>query len=522
MRALGAVLFLCLLQLGWAVPSVLIVQDRLSPVGGTDRNVMLDQTLAESIDRDGRLSPIVWSLTDPVFRDAVDRGRLRETPDQPNFDQAVRAMGPLGAEYLLVVTAELIGNSVEAEAKLYRGRRQIWTDKQQFAAFSGGRIDLPNTSRSLAATWVRLMGEGPLRSLAPRPKPPAPSLDPGPSPVVPDPGVVPSPVLPPVAPDPAPGPSSTAPDLGPPPRSEATAALLAEAMRLMGARQFHQAIFLLRDGVDQAPLDPERRRALILALLRSGDPESSAGEARRASELFPTQAEFRVLAARAWLAAGNTEEASADLNEALVRDPEAAETRFLMGEMQLLRLRVPLALEHLNASIDRLPTADAFHRRAIAHAVSGDFSAMEADLASADRIANVDRDPSADVERYRFLARMTDSAATTLAEQIRDWITRIRPRPRDPVLAAERDDFDKVLVGLVRFSERVTVPTGHQQSHRGYVLALKLLRQTLSDAAGSIGVLDEDALIEASISLGEAIRTLESARSAFAREAGRN
>ncbi|MFQ3678360.1 MAG: tetratricopeptide repeat protein [Fimbriimonadaceae bacterium] len=519
MRALGALLTLSLLQLGWTVPSVLIVQDRLSPVGGTDRNVMLDQALAESIDRDGRLAPIVWSLSDPVFRDAVDRGRLREAPDQPNFDQAARAMGPLGAEYLLVVTAELIGNSVEAEAKLFRGRRQIWTDKQQFAAFTGGRIDLPNTSRSLAATWVRLMGEGPLRSLTPRPKPPAPALDPGSSPVVPDPDVAPS-VRPPLAPDPEPPPSPAG--SGSPPRSEATAALLAEAMRLMGARQFHQAIFLLRDGVDQAPLDPERRRALILALLRSGDPESSAGEARRASELFPNRVEFRVLAARAWLAAGNPDEASADLNEALVRDPEAAETRFLMGEMQLLRLRVPLALEHLNASLERLPTADAYHRLAIAHAVLGDFPAMEANLTSADRAASEDRDPSADVERHRFLARMTDSAAATLATQIRDWITRIRPRPRDPVLAAERDDFDKVLVGLVRFSERVAVPTAHQESHRTYLLALKLLRQTLSDAGGSLGVLDEDALMEASISLGEAIRTLEAARSAFARETARN
>lgn len=520
MRALGALLVVWLCHLGSAAPSVLIVQDRLSPVGGVDRNVMIDQALAESIDRDGRLSPIVWSLSDPVFRDAVDRGRLREVPDQPTFDQAARAMGPLSVEYLIILTAELIGNSVEAEIKLYRGRRAIWTDKQQFAAFSGDRIDLPNTRRSLAATWVRLMGEGPLRSLTPRPKPPAPPLEPGVSPVVPDPDVVPPAPPLPNAPDPVPLPVE--PGAPSPQQTEATNALLGEAMRLMAARQFHQAIFMLRDGVDQAPLDSKRRRALILALLRSGDPESSAGEARRASELFPGQVEFRVLAARAWLAAGKPEEAAVDLNEAVVRDPEAAETRFLMGEMQLLTLRVPSAVEHLTASIERLPVADAFHRRAIAHAILGEFPAMEGDLTAMEQAASNDPDPSADVERHRFLARVMNSAATILVPQIRDWITRIRPRPRDPVIAAERDDFDRVLVGLVRFSERRPPPEVHRESHHAFVLALKLLRQTLSDAGGSIGVLDEDALMEASISLGEAIRTLESAQSAFARETSGN
>ena len=63
----------------------------------------------------------------------------------------------------------------------------------------------------------------------------------------------------------------------------------------------------------------------------------AAQEARRAAAVLPDQTELHTLAARAFVRAGKPDEALAELNESVARDPNAIETRMLIGELDLTK-----------------------------------------------------------------------------------------------------------------------------------------------------------------------------------------
>ncbi|MEQ1934608.1 MAG: tetratricopeptide repeat protein, partial [Fimbriimonadaceae bacterium] len=120
--------------------------------------------------------------------------------------------------------------------------------------------------------------------------------------------------------------------------------LMSQVMKLMGKGDKAGAITLLRDAVDVAPLDLERRRALVNVLLAAGYYQEAAGQARRAATILPDVVPLSLLAARAWLAAGFVEQAEVDLKEAVSREPDGAETRTLLGEVCLRRGQHPEAI----------------------------------------------------------------------------------------------------------------------------------------------------------------------------------
>lgn len=460
------------------------------------KSIPMESIAAEQVYEDGRLTPIAWALTDPVFRAAVEERQIERPSDSPALPELLAALPKLRAQYIFQVYAFQKGGEIWTLAKLNRGDKEVWKDEVRvWQSQTESQFDEENLKVSIARTWVQYLAGGPLKSLIPRPIATTPAVQPGPRP-----------------------PAAT---VSPPP-SQAVVdnkQLLVEAMKLMSAKQFAEAINLLRDAVDAEPADFERRQALIAALTQINEPRLAAEEARRAAHLTPEKIDLWVLAARSWIAAGNSVEAVADLNEAVARDPEGAGTRLLLGELQFDQGRYSLAIDHMSAALKEAPNAFAFRIRAFARAATGQVPDFAADLAAAKKV-----DPAETPEEARRRHRMSKRQALKFADEVgselRLSVQRARMNPKDEELKQATADVEAKLRGIEACLADEPPPAQHQSSSDRLGLALKLLLQTIADLRGSFGTLDEDALTEATINLGEAFKALKATRAEFETEIG--
>ncbi len=496
-----------------AVPEVLIVQEKLTPklraeilkrIQGREPpkedssadfpEVPIANVLATEIDADGRVFPIVWGLSDPIFRAAVEERKIRGDLGSPSVGDGQDAARRLNAEYLLVAVAWREKDAVHGSARLYAGRREIWRDDRMMAAQQGGEFDEASATLSLARTWSQVMATGPLKDLPPQRRQKTPEPDPGTKPVVHEP--------PPSAPEPG----------------IDSKKVLEDAMRLLASGQRAAALNLLRDAVDEEPLAPERRLALANVLLRLQMPELAAKEARRGAELFPNAPGFRVLAARAWIAARNRDEAFVDLNAALARDADDPEARLLVGELQLYGMRLPYAIEHFDHALARAPTGQGHFLRGLARMLLSDGAGAQSDWEAA-KLLDAAPDADRETDRYRTGIRVLDSAGEALAAEVRELIQQVRLNASEPNVRDAAAAAAKRASSLVALSDALSAPEAHRSSHERRSLALKLLRQAASETQALLDKPSQDPLTEAAITLGEGMKQLEAAREAFQKEA---
>lgn len=484
------VLFSSFITLSLAVPTLFIVQLVSPESAEAPVDVPAASALAAHIDDDGRVFPIIWSLTDPIFRAAVDQGTLKNLPERPDRDSALRAAQGLKAQYTLIFTARAREGHVEFEAWLFDGRRQVWTDKRELVS-SGTGNDLSNALDTVGRTYAMLLGAGPLKHLPQQRRIATPEPGTGQRPNVSlDPGTL---------------------------EDDAGKELMVEAVKQIKSGKFAVGINLLRDCVDLAPFDVVRRKALCNALLGVQLNLEAAREARLASEIFPQDIELRVIAARGWLGAGNQTEALNDLNEAIARKPESPETRLLLGEVQLLRGRPDFALEHYDSVLSGQPSAEGFFQRAIAHLLLRDPESAQKDLA---RRAELEPVVESDVQtaRYLFVVRLAEPGASNLAERMRSLIQAARLDPGSQAVLAELRSLGELCERWNLLIDHSSPPAQHLRSHELRRLALKLLAKSLSEIQLHLNAPSGDALVEATIDLGECLSSFEEARTAFARE----
>lgn len=483
--------------------------------------------LATELDADGRLGlVVVWSMSDPLFRAAVNDGVLRRPPENPTPEQATEAADRLKLGFVAMLTAFRDGDLVRHRIDLYRAGKLVWqdpdpskapdraaleaarregkiTDRQFREATEGarygnvaitrdGKLGLDDTVASIARTWREQLAAGPFRGQSERPARPTPEPAPGERPVVTD-----VPIVPKV-------------------RVVDNTQLRQEAAALSRDGKRAAAVNLLRDAIDAEPLDLERRVLLVTLLMQAGDANAAAAEARRAANLLPDRTELRAMAARAWLQAGNADEAQADLNEAVARDPEGLDTRLLLAEVALGRNQPADALEHLNKAIERGDNPEVRVRRALARTLLGDSEAAARDLAEAK--PDLATDPMAAGARYAFALRCFDASDRTLGGEISSLIQRALVQRTAPEVAEGFDGFNRRIAARIRFLEANPVPPAHAASHERRVLAYKLLAQCLSDLGAFLDTGNEETLTDARINLGEALKQITAARDAFTAE----
>ncbi len=446
--------------------------------------------IAQELYSAGRVSPIVWSLGDPIFRSAVNDGLIKSPSDNPNLVEVQGVQKKLKIELLLVVTAKRDGDQLKAICELYRGSKQIWRDEKSIGALLGGKFDRDGAVKSLARSWSEIMAQDPLKPYNPSPIHLTPDPDPGQAPKLPD-------VQAPIVPN----------------QAIANTKLFSDAESYMKSSQYGVAISLLRDAVDAEPEDLDRRRYLVSALMRAGKPDLAAAEARRAGQVSANNVEMFMLAAKAWLAAGKPEEAQRDLNEVVARNPEGGLAREMLGEAALWQLNTTAAIEHFDAAMKSAPTPETSLYRALAKAITGDSEGSETDLIGAKAL-----DPASDVGRYSFCVLVIGKAVNLGAEEIKSSFQTAVASPDKRVLEGVAIQNRRV-TALASVLQHVDPPKTHAKSHERRLLALKLLAESLSDLSAYLETPTDDALTDARINLGEALKQLAAADEVYREEA---
>ncbi len=463
-------------------PKILIIQAHVPNNKDGDPNVSVAVPLSKELDDTGRVTTVVWSMTDPAFRDAVASGKILITsaPKDQEYQAAAHAMG---VDYVLVFTAYRTGPNVKAEARLLRGSKEEWHDKENMAVALGGSYDPEESAQSVSRTIVFKMQQTVLKGLPIITKVRTPDMTPGEGPVA-----VAAPVV------------AAPPDDG---------ALKTSVDALLKAGNYAAAVAALRDAVDSAPFDAKRRTMLIETLMER-DPDHAAEEARRAALILPDHAEYRLMAARAWMQAGKAKEAQDELNDAVARQPDAAATRLMLGEVALENLDPERALPHLEAAVKADPSAEALFLRALCRAMLGGVDGMKLDMEAMGKAEPVA--PSTDVARRHLLAiSVFGQTMPRDAEQIRELIQKAAIKPQDAGVRRELTDCQHRLAARIAFMEMLAVPAGGQKSHDRWLLADKLLAESLVDVQTFISGSD-DALTDARMNLGEGLKQADLAR----------
>jgi tetratricopeptide (TPR) repeat protein len=515
----------------FAAPEVLIVA--INPDGlkrqkanVADLGPILVEFTAEEFDTDGRLHPIAWSMTDPYYRIAVESGKIKKN-DRPSLRDAFRTAEELKVEYLMTVSVWEDQGKILASATVYKGAKQLWrdpdaTDPAYQAALinqhnaenqakhnkkQSPRMDVVNAREivigntgqdqdnvlhSLGRTWVLKLGDSVFKPLEAHPAVAPTVVDPGPKPIT-------------VTPPPT------------PPQKVDNKDVFAQAMKLLAEHKNAEAIGMLRDAVDLAPLDAERRRALINALAQTGQPLMAAGEARRAASILPDKLEFRVLAARNYLAAGQSDEAMADLKEAVARDPNGSETRRLLGEIDLWKLDFTEAIAQFDFVVSKDSSADAYYDRGLAKCLSGDAAgaAQDMDLAKKNGLQT---GAALDAKRYADVESLLDKVESNYGDRSRTLLQHAKAKPDDASVASDNTDLLNKASAEVAFLSAISVPESHQRSSDTRLLALKLLVQCYTDLEDYIKSPNDDALGDATITLGEGLKDLDQVKDMYSGE----
>ncbi|MDR3689076.1 MAG: hypothetical protein P4L46_06830 [Fimbriimonas sp.] len=469
----------------FAAPTVLIVQTRVPFKNNVDINVTVADYVAQEFDNDGRLVPIVYSMTDPAFRAALQSGKVKESEGKFTVNEGFVTAERLGAEYLFLIEASQAGKSVKTRARLYHSRREVWKYDDNVSVRSLEVINEDSTCRSIARTILFRLNGGPLKGMASRKKTYTPEMTKGQEPV--------APAAPPV--------ETTVSSNGQ--LKNVIDGLIADGKRAV-------AIATMRDAVDSAPFDLDRREELV-NLLMADNPAAAGEEARRAASLLPDKVELRALAARAWMQAGKPDEAQRDLNEAIARDPNGQGTRMLLAELSIGQLEPQKAMDHLDQAIKDKDSCRARFLRATCRAMLGGVDSMQADLAEAAKLGPP-LTPGETMERYVLVTNICDRMLERDGVDLRSLMQEVVVKPQDKDLKATLANMARLLQGRIALLSAVEAPADSKLSNEKRLLANRLLAQCLFGLQTFSDKGDEDALADARISLGESLKQLAAAK----------
>lgn len=483
--------------LGLALPpEALIAQGSVpSKKGQPDPNVQIADTLEDQITRDGRLNGILWSIGDPMFRAAVDDGVIKNPPDFPSLREAYRVARALHAEYLIYLTAATQKDgSIDGAITIYQGSRQVWHNSQRTGLQNPSGTDVNGTILAITSNWINLMDAGPLKGFAVTPVISTPPPEPGEI-KTPPPSAVPT-----IAPPPMTTPSNKGTD---------NTELFHTVDGFIKTGDLSDAVQALRDGVDTAPLDLERRRRLCETLLLAGEPVLAAQEARRGAVLLPQGGVLRLIAIRAWLLAGQGSEAQNDLNELASHSPGGADP-LLLAEVALFQMKVSSAIDTLDSVIQTKATPDAYYFRALAKGLQGDDAGVQADLAQ----IGSDGSPA----RYTIATSILDASVQTVGDEVRALLNDVAVKPSGDVGDGLKFQIGRTTATL-DFLQGIQPDPLHKHSQARRILAYNLLQQSLGDIQEFLSTRNDDTLSDARLNFSEALRNFSGAREDFLGEA---
>ena len=440
--------------------------------------------LAGELDQDGRVTPIVWSLADPMFRAASESGVIRNSKREPTGDDVKDAAQKLRAAYIITIVEEKREGVLWATLELYRtgSTNPIYKNTRNLAVSIGDRLDWENAARSHAHFWFSALTEGPFKKLKPKPKP------------VEDPVVDAQPTADVFPTDPK---------------------AIETANSKISSGDFSGALVVLRDAVDADPANFEKRKSLISLYEKLGYTSLLASEARRASLIFPDQVELRLIAVRSWMQLDRLEDATADLNAFLSRKANDAQALCLLGDLLIAKQEPELAIEPYTKSLEIVPCYGARFGRALAYALIGKSEECTKDLVALGKVSDSEIAAS-----YPVAVQNLERAVETLGAKLRQVLQQARVSSGNAENIQAATDCMRLAESLASLTSKILVPSKHQQSHLRRDLAQKLLVQASGEALAFAKSGEEDTGSDAAISLGDALKQLSEIRKQYESEIG--
>lgn len=504
----------------FAAPRLLIGQYRILDDSNVDITLNIAGELAKALDQAGQVEPVVWSMTDPNFREMAIQNNIPEKLQFPHPDYVQELSQNIAFDYYLEIMAAKDATGTKPIVKLYQGRknRPIW----EFGTIRGrqflpevmydGNVDtrrsreymeklnqngqglenmvvmvdgLPDwysLSATLARTWAVLLEETAFDGLPRNPKIESPLLGSG--------YLI----------------SGTGISIEslPPPET------ITKVNSLISTGDTDLAIVLLREGIDTYPLEPSLRIKLSAILMDMDLYEQAAAEAERAARLGKDQSDLWLTAAKAWLFAQDVDKAQDALNQALARGEENLKSHALMGDVFLLQEDFDRAIRAYTKSIEHAPNPPAIIGRAMAYAMAGQPEACTKDLETLG-----DTDPEAYSEAYHQAVQLADRRFDSMAVQLKELIPSLRVSNNAPEFQAKATAIERSALALSELISNIPVPERYQKSHQARSLAHLLLSQSASEVSEYAKTGRSSYGDEALISLGEALKLMPGVRQAF-------
>lgn len=487
MRALIAAFALAASALAFAQgpPRVLLGQLQILDDSGKDLAVPVATSLGRELDDDGRVEPVVWSARDARFASLSQAADWRPAAAPESLEGLLEAGTRLKAAYVAFMSAARHQGQVIGQIQLFRDGKEVWRDGKTMSASVGGATDWNVVADTLARTWAQMLFQGPFERLPKRPRVDTPAPDPGPR-TIPD----------------------REPDAAPP-----TGDALLEARRMIRQNLRTEAVLRLRAAIDARPFDLELRSAAAQIMLDAGLAHEAASEASRTATLAPEQAGLRLLAARAWLQAGEPAKARAELNEALARDASSAQARLIQGEVLAATGDYEEALTAFAAARD---LGDAYEAR-----IGQGFALamlLRAEPARSALQDLLDPGQAARVMAFRRWAARLDREFDDLATELSEVQRLGRARRADTALKTRAQTALDRARGFATFATAFEPPAAHRTSHARRALAHQLLAQAAADTQAFV-LGDAEAGAECSITLSEATKQHAAMRQQWEQEA---
>ena len=467
----------------------------IKAAGGKDTSVtVLADYLARNLDEDGRVVPIVWGLTDPIFRDAAYSGKLGKIADAPALPDALQAARKLNAAYLLVYTTHFKGAFEIGTCQLFDDGKEIWKDTEQMSS-SGTASGVDSRSDSMARTWTLKLGLIPLKGLPARPKMNTPAVGQGQAPIH--------------------------PETTPPPPVEATpekfdpALVAAHVQKLREDGKLDAALVMVRDNIDVHPLEPSLRVLLVQILEAQGNYRMAAEEAQRGSQMVPGNRELKMAAIRDLLQAGEADLAKSALNEMLARGDQDPSTVLLEGQIALAAHDLKEASVCFGKAVQAAPSPEGFYWQAVSRALLGGEDGVTLDLQS---LTKTPLPNSALIDAYPVAIKLVSDSTSEDLNQVLTVFS--QASLKGSVVGDQINDMARRSAARSAFLSASPIPPEHKDSNAKRLLAQKLLSLALIDLQDFVKTGSDDSMTDARINLGEAMKQSKAAQDAYAAEIG--
>lgn len=486
-------------------PRVLIVPQSQDEHGGTATNYDIADAVADSFERGGQVKPIVFSETDPIFRQAINNGELSTPTKEISADDVQKAFTDLKCAYVIYVTCFNVSGQVFSKAKLTDGNSMIWQDPvppnlsasaykkltreqkllTQYGSQmvgNGAQIDPDLTTRTIADGWRVKLSETIWKSL------------PSHTPITVQPTQV--------------GQVPLVQNVGPTVKKQSDDLLFKSIDDATSAGKNSLALKLARDGVDEDPFDQARRQRLITLLRSLKMDDLASGEASSAAALMSNGASLYVSSTRAAIVAGNYDDAEVQAERAIASGESKPSATLLLAALRLRKGDFNGAELLLTPLLTSSPSRDGYLLRGLALACQSKPEAAT-DFQSAKALTALGEQLGFEV-LFPCVRPQIEANLTALKNALPDL------GKGSATAKASATQVQTIAEALAETLRMVSMDEKFRKISERTALSCDLLAQAANEALVAFGTSNQDGFSESRIDLEDAFNQFEASKTLLA------